>query len=77
MARYVSSISMLNHRALIGCISSECNTGSTLHALRCLQHPRWEDFTYERIDPVENRMYWLGDGQTWYEKTLTGDREFV
>ncbi|KAI0737191.1 FAD/NAD-P-binding domain-containing protein [Daedaleopsis nitida] len=48
--------------------------GSTLHALRCLQYPRWEDFDYERVDPVANRMYWLGDGQTWNEKTLTGDR---
>ena len=47
--------------------------GSALHALRALQHPRWEDFDYERKDAVDNRMYWLGDGQTWNEKTLTGD----
>ena len=51
------------------------STGSTLHALRCLQHPRWEDYNYERIDDTDNRMYWLGDGQTWNEKTLTGDRK--
>ncbi|KAI0682006.1 FAD/NAD-P-binding domain-containing protein [Earliella scabrosa] len=48
--------------------------GSTLHALRCFQYPRWEDFSYERLDPVKNRMYWLGDGQTWNEKSMTGDR---
>ncbi|KAH9888569.1 FAD/NAD-P-binding domain-containing protein [Cubamyces lactineus] len=48
--------------------------GSTLHALKALSYPRWEDFTYELVDPVENRFYWLGDGQTHAEKTLTGDR---
>ncbi|TFK83063.1 FAD/NAD-P-binding domain-containing protein [Polyporus arcularius HHB13444] len=48
--------------------------GSTLHALKSLEHPRWEDYNYEPLDPVENRMYWLGDGQTYAEKTLTGDR---
>ncbi|KAJ8480894.1 hypothetical protein ONZ51_g6367 [Trametes cubensis] len=48
--------------------------GSTLHGLRALMHPRWEDFNYERADPVKNGMYWLGDGQTYNEKTLTGDR---
>ncbi|KAI0628458.1 FAD/NAD-P-binding domain-containing protein [Trametes polyzona] len=49
--------------------------GSTLHALKALSHPRWEDYNYERADPeVGNRMYWLGDGQTHSEKTLTGDR---
>ncbi|KAI8972557.1 FAD/NAD-P-binding domain-containing protein [Trametes punicea] len=48
--------------------------GSTLHGLRALSHPRWEDFNYELADPVQNRMYWLGDGQTYNEKTLTGDR---
>ncbi|KAI0364846.1 FAD/NAD-P-binding domain-containing protein [Pilatotrama ljubarskyi] len=47
--------------------------GSTLHALKALTHPRWEDYNYELADPVQNRMYWLGDGQTHNEKTLTGD----
>lgn len=51
-------------------------TGSTLHALKALSYPRWEDFTYELADPVENRFYWLGDGQTHAEKTLTGDSTF-
>ncbi|OSD03668.1 FAD/NAD-P-binding domain-containing protein [Trametes coccinea BRFM310] len=48
--------------------------GSTLHGITALAHPRWEDFNYERADPVDNCMYWLGDGQTYNEKTLTGDR---
>ena len=39
-------------------------------------HPRWEDYNYERADAVHNRLYWLGDGQTYNEKTLTGDSEF-
>ena len=51
--------------------------GSTLHALKALEHPRWEDFNYEPVDPVHNRMYWLGDGQTYAEKTLTGDRTLL
>ncbi|KAI1787759.1 FAD/NAD(P)-binding domain-containing protein [Ganoderma leucocontextum] len=48
--------------------------GSTLHALRALRNPRWEDYNYEQADDIPNRMYWLGDGQTWNEKTMTGDR---
>ncbi|KAK7686490.1 hypothetical protein QCA50_010087 [Cerrena zonata] len=48
--------------------------GSCLHAIRALQHPRWEDFDYTRIDKTRNRLYWLGDGSTWNEKTMTGDR---
>ena len=47
--------------------------GSTLHALKALRNPRWEDYNYEQADDIQNRMYWLGDGQTWNEKTLTGD----
>ncbi|KAI0712856.1 FAD/NAD-P-binding domain-containing protein [Cerioporus squamosus] len=49
--------------------------GSTLHAVKALQHPRWEDFQYEQIDiGVRNRFYWLGDGQSYSQKTLTGDK---
>ncbi|TFK56356.1 FAD/NAD-binding domain-containing protein [Heliocybe sulcata] len=48
--------------------------GSCLHYLRAIAHPRWEDFDYQPLDPVNNRFYWLGDGQTYNEKTLTGDR---
>jgi len=45
-----------------------------LHAMRALAHPRWEDFEYERLDKVRNRFYWLGDGQTVFEKTMEGNR---
>ncbi|KAI1782736.1 FAD/NAD(P)-binding domain-containing protein [Ganoderma leucocontextum] len=50
--------------------------GSNLHAIKALQYPRWEDYDYERTDPEENSLYWLGDGQTvWNEKNAdTGDR---
>lgn len=48
--------------------------GSNLQGMKALMHPRWEDYDYERVDPVENRLHWLGDGQTYNEKTLTGDR---
>ncbi|CDO72702.1 hypothetical protein BN946_scf184985.g122 [Trametes cinnabarina] len=41
---------------------------------RALSYPRWEDYNYERADPIQNRLYWLGDGQTYAEKTLTGER---
>ncbi|EPQ60007.1 flavin-binding monooxygenase [Gloeophyllum trabeum ATCC 11539] len=47
--------------------------GSCLHYLRAITHPRWEDYEYQPLDPVRNRFYWLGDGQTYNEKTLTGD----
>ncbi|KAI0635260.1 hypothetical protein C8Q77DRAFT_1054047 [Trametes polyzona] len=48
--------------------------GSTLQGMKALQHPRWEDYNYELADSVQNRLHWLGDGQTYNEKTLTGDR---
>ncbi|EMD35979.1 hypothetical protein CERSUDRAFT_115926 [Gelatoporia subvermispora B] len=49
--------------------------GSTLHALRTLEHPRWEDYMYEPLDSgVHNRFFWLGDGQTYVEKVNEGDR---
>ncbi|KAH9841071.1 FAD/NAD-binding domain-containing protein [Rhodofomes roseus] len=48
--------------------------GSTLHTIRALQYPRWEDFNYERVDDVDNCLYWFGNGQTYTEKTMTGDR---
>ena len=44
--------------------------------MRALQHPRWEDYEYSRKDEVPNRLYWLGDGQTYNEKTLTGDSAY-
>ncbi|OBZ65862.1 putative sterigmatocystin biosynthesis monooxygenase stcW [Grifola frondosa] len=48
--------------------------GSCLHGTRALANPRWEDYNYELLDGAKNRMYWLGDGQTYNEKTMTGDR---
>lgn len=48
--------------------------GSTLHTIRALQYPRWEDFNYERVDDVDNCLYWFGNGQTYNEKNMTGDR---
>ncbi|KAH9932370.1 uncharacterized protein B0H18DRAFT_904183 [Fomitopsis serialis] len=48
--------------------------GSCLHAVRAIEQPRWEDFRYELPEGVKNRMHWLGDGQTYNEKTMTGDR---
>ncbi|EMD35687.1 hypothetical protein CERSUDRAFT_116421 [Gelatoporia subvermispora B] len=47
--------------------------GSSVHALRAIAHPRWEDFKYELLDPVDNCFYWLGDGHTHGEKNMTGD----
>lgn len=47
--------------------------GSCLHAVRAIQYPRWEDYNYEYADGVRNRMHWLGDGQTYDEKTMQGD----
>ncbi|PYH91890.1 flavin-binding monooxygenase [Aspergillus ellipticus CBS 707.79] len=40
--------------------------GSSLHSLKVLSHPRWEDFTYEYI--ADNANGWLGDGWTANEK---------
>ena len=51
--------------------------GSCLHAVRALEHPRWEDFNYEPLDGsgTRNRFYWLGDGSTYNEKHMVRDRE--
>ncbi|VDB82944.1 unnamed protein product [Peniophora sp. CBMAI 1063] len=50
--------------------------GSCLHFIHVLSRPRWEDFDYERLaeDRSQNKFYWLGDGLTYAEKTMTGDR---
>ena len=48
--------------------------GSCLHAARVFEHPRWEDYNYEYLDGVRNRFHWLGDGSTYNEKYMTGDR---
>ncbi|KAJ3518017.1 hypothetical protein NLJ89_g144 [Agrocybe chaxingu] len=38
--------------------------GSSMHAQRVLTHPRWEDYNYELLDNVTNRLYWIGNGDT-------------
>ncbi|THG98259.1 hypothetical protein EW145_g7456, partial [Phellinidium pouzarii] len=48
--------------------------GSTLHALRSLKYPRWEDYNFETLEGGHNRFYWLGDGSTHNEKYMDGDR---
>ncbi|EIW74531.1 FAD/NAD(P)-binding domain-containing protein [Coniophora puteana RWD-64-598 SS2] len=56
--------------------------GSSLHALRAFEHPRWEDFDYEYQNTGEegsavsrsNRFHWLGDGFSYNEKYMVGDR---
>lgn len=56
-----------------------CSTGSCLHSLRALRYPRWEDYNYERLDADQNanRLFWLGDGMTLNEKTMSGDSMFT
>ncbi|KAF9453877.1 FAD/NAD(P)-binding domain-containing protein [Macrolepiota fuliginosa MF-IS2] len=39
--------------------------GSPLHAAKALEYPRWEDYSYERLDgDPKNRFYYFGDGNT-------------
>lgn len=49
--------------------------GSTLHALRTFEHPRWEDFDYESLSEKRNRFHWLGNGWTVAERDgIVGER---
>ncbi|KAJ2982938.1 hypothetical protein NUW54_g10688 [Trametes sanguinea] len=48
--------------------------GPSLHTMRALSHLRWEDYNYDSVDPVDNRLHWLGDGQTVAEIMMSGDR---
>lgn len=57
--------------------SADFESGSCLHALVALRHPRWEDFNYESEKEERSRLHWLGDGSTYNEKHLIGDREWV
>ena len=41
--------------------------------MKALQYPKWEDYEYEYADSEDNSLYWLGDGQTWAEKSQQGD----
>lgn len=38
--------------------------GSGLHIIRALEHPRWEDYSYESLDVTRNRFHWYGHGGT-------------
>ncbi|KAL4772701.1 hypothetical protein BDW60DRAFT_216331 [Aspergillus nidulans var. acristatus] len=42
--------------------------GSSLHAMKALAHPRWEDYTYDYVN--DNPNGWLGDG--WAEDERNG-----
>ncbi|KAJ6609350.1 hypothetical protein B0H10DRAFT_1813845 [Mycena sp. CBHHK59/15] len=48
--------------------------GSCLHAARALEHPRWEDYTYEPLAGHTNRFFWAGNGTTVAEETPNADR---
>ncbi|KAK7063928.1 hypothetical protein R3P38DRAFT_2821268 [Favolaschia claudopus] len=48
--------------------------GSCLHAVRALEHPRWEDYTYESLNGHKNRFFWAGNGTTVAEETPGADR---
>lgn len=37
--------------------------GSSLHAMKTLAHPRWEDYTYEK-DKGSGQLEWVGNGWT-------------
>lgn len=51
--------------------------GSTLHALRAFEYPRWEDYNYELLEEGQmNRFHWLGNGWTIAERDGTGDRTY-
>ncbi len=40
--------------------------GSSLHAMKALSSPRWEDYTYEYVN--DNPNGWIGDGWAEDEK---------
>lgn len=44
--------------------------------MRALEHPRWEDYTYEPLDGHTNRFFWAGNGTTVAEETPDADSEF-
>ncbi|KAF7302712.1 hypothetical protein HMN09_00906100 [Mycena chlorophos] len=49
--------------------------GSSLHAVRALQYPRWEDYTYEPLDASHrNRFFFVGSGSTVAEDAPDGDK---
>ncbi|KIM36369.1 hypothetical protein M413DRAFT_425056 [Hebeloma cylindrosporum] len=50
--------------------------GSAMHAAKTLTHPRWEDYNYEFLDGVKNRLHWLGDGNTVADRDPKADKSW-
>ncbi|KAL1738546.1 hypothetical protein HDZ31DRAFT_69882, partial [Schizophyllum fasciatum] len=51
--------------------------GSTLHMIRALEHPRWEDFVFQPLEEMDqNRFYWLGYGATKADMDPAGNKAF-
>jgi len=48
--------------------------GSSLHAKRTLENPRWEDYEYEYVEEHDS-LEWLGNGWTVADKER-GDLSF-
>ena len=46
--------------------------GSSLHAIKALERPRWEDFEYEYVDG--NALGWMGDGWSQLDRLDGADR---
>ncbi|KAJ5595436.1 uncharacterized protein N7459_001644 [Penicillium hispanicum] len=49
--------------------------GSSLHAMKALSNPRWEDFNY--VYGNDNAVAWLGDGWTENEKNHRIDVDYL
>ncbi|KAL1676307.1 hypothetical protein EV122DRAFT_280182 [Schizophyllum commune] len=50
---------------------------STLHMLRTLERPRWEDYIYEPLEKTPgNRFFWLGNGATVSDMDPVGHKAF-
>ncbi|OQD75619.1 hypothetical protein PENDEC_c006G03066 [Penicillium decumbens] len=49
--------------------------GSSLHAMKVLAHPRWEDYDYEYVN--NNPTGWFGDGWVEKEKNNTIDVDYL
>lgn len=63
----ISAKGLRNHDIVI--------SGSPPHAARALEYPRWEDFNYEQLDNVHNRLYWLGNGTSVADTDPKADSE--
>ena len=48
--------------------------GSSLHAIRALERPRWEDFEYEYVDG--NPWGWFGDGWSERDRDNAADKTY-